>query len=52
VELRCAAAALTGSAARNVASEHPQVARRIEEYLKRARTEPRPHNTGSFEFIR
>ena len=36
----------------DVASEYPQAVRRIEEYLKTARTEPRPHNTGSFEFVR
>jgi len=36
----------------NVAAAHPEVIARIEAYLKTARTEPRPHNTGSFEYQR
>jgi arylsulfatase A-like enzyme len=34
----------------DVAAANPRVIARIEEYLKTARTEPRPHNQGSFEF--
>jgi arylsulfatase A len=36
----------------DVASAHPDVVSKIEAYLKTARTAPRPHNTGSFEFKR
>ena len=36
----------------NVAAAHSDVVARIEAYLKTARTEPRPHDTGSFEFKR
>jgi len=36
---------------RDVSSQHPAEVRRIEEYLKTARTEPRPHNTGSMQFV-
>lgn len=36
---------------RNVAAANPAIVRRIEEYLKTARTEPRPHNTGSMKFV-
>ena len=36
---------------RNVAAAHPEVVARVETYLKTARTEPRPHNTGSMEFL-
>jgi arylsulfatase A-like enzyme len=36
----------------NVAAAHRDVVARIEAYLKTARTEPRPHDTGSFEFKR
>lgn len=35
---------------RDVAATHPEVVRRIEEFLQTARTEPRPHNTGSMKF--
>ena len=38
--------------AQNVATAHPDVVARIEAYLKTARTAPRPHDTGSFEFKR
>ena len=37
---------------RDVASTHPNEVARIESYLKTARTAPRPHDTGSFEFKR
>jgi len=37
---------------RDVASTHPNEVARIESYLKTARTPPRPHDTGSFEFKR
>jgi arylsulfatase A-like enzyme len=36
----------------NVAAAHRDVVAKIEGYLKTARTEPRPHDTGSFEFKR
>jgi arylsulfatase A-like enzyme len=36
----------------NVATAHPDVVSKIEAHLKTARTEPRPHDTGSFEFKR
>jgi arylsulfatase A-like enzyme len=36
----------------NVATAHPDVVSRIETYLKTARTEPRAHDTGSFEYRR
>jgi arylsulfatase A len=35
---------------KDVAAQNPGVVRRIEEFLKTARTEPRPHNTGSMKF--
>jgi arylsulfatase A-like enzyme len=38
--------------ANNVAAAQPAVVSRIEAYLKAARTTPRPHDTGSFEFKR
>ena len=31
---------------------NPQVAAKIEQYLKTARTEPRPHNTGSMSWVK
>lgn len=36
---------------RDVSAQHPAEVRRIEEFLKTARTEPRPHNTGSMQFV-
>jgi arylsulfatase A-like enzyme len=36
----------------NVAAAHPEIVAKIESYLETARTEPRPHNTGSFEYKR
>jgi arylsulfatase A-like enzyme len=36
----------------DVAAAHPDLVARIETYLKTARTPPRPHDTGSFEFKR
>jgi arylsulfatase A-like enzyme len=36
----------------DVASTNLQVVRRIEHFLKTARTEPRPHDSGGFEFAR
>jgi arylsulfatase A-like enzyme len=36
----------------NVAAAHPDVVAKIEAYLKTARTPPRPHDTGSFEYKR
>jgi arylsulfatase A len=36
----------------DVAAAHPDVIARIENYLKTARTVPRPHDTGSFEYKR
>jgi len=36
----------------DVAAAHPDVIARIETYLKTARTAPRPHDTGSFEYKR
>jgi arylsulfatase A len=37
---------------RDVAAAHPDVVAKIESYLKTARTAPRPHDTGSFEYKR
>ena len=37
---------------RDVSDAHPEVVARIESYLETARTAPRPHDTGSFEFKR
>lgn len=39
------------SESRNVAAANPGVVGKIEAFLKQARTEPRPHNTGSMEFV-
>jgi arylsulfatase A-like enzyme len=39
------------SETRDVSSDHPEIVRRIEEYLETARTEPRPHDTGSLDFV-
>jgi arylsulfatase A-like enzyme len=36
----------------DVAAAHPAVIARIESFLKTARTAPRPHDTGSFEYKR
>ena len=36
----------------DVSAAHPDIVARIESYLKTARTEPRPHDTGSFEYKR
>ena len=36
----------------DIAATHRDVVAKIEAYLKTARTEPRPHDTGSFEFKR
>jgi arylsulfatase A-like enzyme len=36
----------------DVSGRNPEIAARMESYLKSARSEPRPHNKGSFEFIR
>lgn len=36
----------------NVAPANPQVVARIEEYLKTARTAPRPHNTGTADWAK
>jgi len=36
----------------DVAAAHPDVVAKIEAYLKTARTPPRPHDTGSFEYKR
>lgn len=38
------------SEAKNVAANNPKVARRFEEYFKTCRTEPRPHDNGSYEW--
>lgn len=35
----------------NVAAANPAVVRRIETYLKTARTEPRPHDQGSMQWV-
>ena len=36
----------------DVSATHPDVLARIEAYLRTARTEPRPHDTGAFEYRR
>ncbi|MBI4875933.1 MAG: arylsulfatase [Acidobacteria bacterium] len=38
--------------AKNVAAANPAVVSRVEEILKTARTAPRPHNTGTFDWVR
>lgn len=35
----------------NVADKNPAIVAKIEAYLKTARTEPRPHNTGSMKWV-
>ncbi|HWB98886.1 MAG TPA: arylsulfatase, partial [Bryobacteraceae bacterium] len=35
---------------KNLAAEHPELARRFEEYLKAQHVEPRPHNTGNWGY--
>jgi arylsulfatase A len=37
---------------KNVAARHPDVVAKIESYLTTARTPPRPHDTGSYEYRR
>ena len=37
---------------KNVAEGNPAVIARIENYLKTARTEPRPHDTGSMQWVK
>ena len=37
--------------AQDVAAKEPAVTKKMEAILKRARTEPRPHNTGSMKFV-
>jgi arylsulfatase A-like enzyme len=39
------------SESRNVAEANPAVVAQIESFLRKARTEPGPHNTGSMEFV-
>ena len=36
---------------KNVAAANPEVVSRIEAILKSARTAPRPHNTGTFDWV-
>jgi hypothetical protein len=36
----------------DVAATHPGIVSKIESYLATARTPPRPHDTGSFEYRR
>src|SRR6266702_4495832 len=36
--------------ARNVAAQHPEIVREMDSFMKAAHVEPRPHNTGSFEY--
>jgi arylsulfatase A-like enzyme len=40
------------SEANDVAARHPGIVSKIESYLATARTPPRPHDTGSFEYHR
>jgi arylsulfatase A len=40
------------SEANDVAATHPDIVSKIESYLTTARTPPRPHDTGSFEYRR
>jgi arylsulfatase A-like enzyme len=37
---------------KDLAAAEPKIVARIEAYLKTARTAPRPHNTGSMQFVR
>jgi hypothetical protein len=36
----------------NIAAANPAVVKRIEEYLKTARTEPRLHNQGNMDWVK
>ena len=36
----------------NLAAAHPDVAAKLESFIDSSHTEPRPHNTGSMQFIR
>jgi arylsulfatase A-like enzyme len=36
----------------NIAAAHPDVAANLESFINRSHIEPRPHNTGSMQFIR
>jgi len=35
----------------NVAAENPEIASKLDAYIATAHTEPRPHNTGSMQFV-
>lgn len=37
---------------KNVAAGHPEIVTKLEAMLREAHSPPRPHNTGSFEFVR
>ncbi|HYI92565.1 MAG TPA: arylsulfatase [Bryobacteraceae bacterium] len=36
----------------DVSAQHPEIVAKMDNLLKTAHTDPRPHNTGSFEFVR
>jgi hypothetical protein len=36
----------------NIAAANPDVAAKLESFIASAHTEPRPHNTGSMQFVR
>ena len=40
------------SETRDVTADHPEITGKLEKLLKQAHVDPRPHNTGSFEFVR
>ena len=39
------------SESKNVADSHPDILKQMESILASAHSEPRPHNTGDFEFV-
>jgi arylsulfatase A-like enzyme len=40
------------SESKNVAAAHPEIAAKVDEFLRTSHTRPRPHDTGSFEYAR
>ncbi len=41
-----------GAESKNVAEAHPDIVAKMNSLLDKAHSEPRPHNTGNFEFVR
>ena len=38
--------------AKDVAAEHPEITAKLDAMLRAAHADPRPHNTGNFEFVK